>query len=150
MGDDSTLALIAHLLHPNLRRACSDRATAAGHFAEAILLNPKHVEGYIGLATVLAQAGDTSGAVAQLQKAIDARPDKPLPYHELGNVLAGAGDLEGAARAYERAVAVSPDFIWSRARLVELYTRLGRGDDAARHRAAVEQRRQEVRELLGR
>jgi hypothetical protein len=32
MGGDSTLALIAHLLsilHPNLRRACSDRATAA-------------------------------------------------------------------------------------------------------------------------
>jgi Tfp pilus assembly protein PilF len=64
--------------------------------------------------------------------------------------LAAAGNFEAAAEAHERALAVDPKFIGSRVKLIELYTRLGRGDDAERHRAAAQQQLKDVPRLPGR
>ncbi len=143
--DRNPRAWIAHD-HLGEILGATDPAAAAGHFAAAIELEPKHVEGYIGLGNLLLRRGDINGAIEQFRRAVAARPDKPLPYYHLGNALASAGDPAAAAGAHEQALDADPRFLFSRLRLVELYTRLGRGDDAERHRAEADRQR---RELLG-
>ena len=107
------------------------------HYEKAIELNPHHVEAYTGWGNLLLRRGDVSGAVEKFRQGTRARPDKPAPYYGLGVALAAAGDVQAAIDAHERALAIDPKFIGSRVRLIELYTSLGRGDDAARHRDAA-------------
>jgi tetratricopeptide (TPR) repeat protein len=95
----------------------------------------------------LLNRGNVTGAIDKYRAAVAARPDKPVAYYGLGVALAGGGYLNGAVDAHERALAVDPKFIGSRVKLIELYTRLGRGDDAARHRAAAQQQLKDVPRL---
>jgi protein O-mannosyl-transferase len=124
-----------------------DLATGVGHYAEAIRLNPDQIEAYIGLGNLLLNAGNPTSAAEQFQRAILARPEKPTPYYGLGAARVAAGDGEAAVRAYERALEADPRFIPARSKLVELYTSLGRSDDAARQRLEVQR---QLGDLLGR
>jgi tetratricopeptide (TPR) repeat protein len=145
---ETTLARNPHawIAHDHLGGITGDEH----HYARAIELNPRHVEGYTGWANLLLRNGDVSGAIAKYRAAIVARSDKPVPYYGLGVALAAAGESEAAVEAHERALAVDPKFIGSRVKLIELYTRLGRGDDAERHRAAAQQQLKDVPRLPGR
>jgi tetratricopeptide (TPR) repeat protein len=133
----------AWIAHDHLGAITGD----ASHYARAIALNRHHVEAYTGWGNLLLNRGDTSGAIAKFREGTQARPDKPAPYFGLGVALAAAGDVEGAIDAHERALAIDPKFIGSRLKLIELYTRLGRGDDAARHREAAQRQLKDLPQL---
>lgn len=139
-------AWIAHD-HLGAILAASDLEAALGHYATAQQLNPDHMEGYIGMGNLLLQIGRTGDAAEQYRKAIGVRPDSPTPYYGLGVALDAAAEPEGAIAAYHQALAADDRFIPARMKLVDLYTRLGRGDDAAREIAEIERQR---RRLLGR
>ena len=133
----------AWIAHDHLGAITGDES----HYARAIELNPKHVEAYTGWGNLLLQRGDVAGATAKFREGTVARPDKPAPYYGLGVALAAGGDVEGAIDAHERALAIDPKFIGSRVKLIELYTRLGRGEDAARHRDAARRQLKDLPQL---
>jgi tetratricopeptide (TPR) repeat protein len=124
----------------------SDPERALGHYARARELNPRDVDSYIGSGMLLVRLDRKEHGLRDLRDAIALRPDHPRPYYALGVALEQMNDIPGAVREFERAILADDRFIPARQHLVELYTRLGRGDDAARHRAAIQQ---QLRKLLG-
>jgi tetratricopeptide (TPR) repeat protein len=133
----------AWIAHDHLGAITGDES----HYARAIELNPHHVEAYTGWGNLLLARGDVSDAVEKFRAGTLARPDKPAPYYGLGVALAAAGDVGAAIDAHERALAIDPKFIGSRVRLIELYTSMGRGDDAARHRDAARRQLENLPQL---
>jgi tetratricopeptide (TPR) repeat protein len=79
-------------------------------------------------------------AAARLEQALALKPRDPALHVSLGLALGNAGQLAGAARHLEQAVTfgAGPD---AHRHLADVYTALGRPDDARRHRALYENQR---------
>ena len=87
-------------------------------------------------ADLLGRLGRFSEAEKSARAVIAADPGGVEAWYVLGAALQGDGDAAGAVQALEKVVAKEPHHIGALSRLAVLYTRLGRGADAARARAA--------------
>ena len=105
---------------------------------EILALDSKHAGSRHLLGMIAQQRGRFDEAAEHFRGAIAVASDPAPAYHGLGGALAAAGRLEEAASAFEQAVARKPsaaagpvpDITESLLILGNLYTRLGRADQA--------------------
>jgi tetratricopeptide (TPR) repeat protein len=115
-------------------------------FAEALKVlkdcapRAEEVPGLIALrADCLSGLGKAAAAEALLDRALKHHPRSPDLLRVRGKLFAAAQKPAAAARLFERALEQDPHDTTSRYQLTLAYERLGRRDQAARHRKALEQ-----------
>jgi arylsulfatase A-like enzyme/Tfp pilus assembly protein PilF len=92
-----------------------------------------------GMASALFQQQQYADAIPYLHKAIELQPDSAWAHYTMGLSLMKTGDFKTAAVHLEIASGRLPGLSALHSTLAEVYDRLGRGQDAARERAAVPQ-----------
>lgn len=128
----------AWIAHDQLGSIAVDRQQfeeAAGHFLQAIAINPDHIEGYLGMGNVCLLTGQAPRAIEQIQQAVAVRPDQPITYYSLAGAFAAAGDFESAIQNFKKTLAVDSRFYPAHLKLSQVYDFLGRRDEAALERA---------------
>jgi len=65
-----------------------------------VALNPAYPEAHCELGRALAQAGETQGAIAELNKSIQLNPDLAQPYYRLALVYRKIGDQAKAQEQF--------------------------------------------------
>ena len=88
-------------------------------------------------AALRAAEGSYARATALWQQVVDLEPGRPSNHLGLAATLASAGRIATAIAHYEKAVTLGADPVVYR-QLAELYTKVGRIEDAARARATYE------------
>ncbi len=81
---------------------------------------------------------DRSTEIDLVARRLDADPSDPKGWSHLISLHQLAGDVEGEAEALERRIEAIGGDLRSHRRLVELYERLGRADEAMRHQLILE------------
>jgi tetratricopeptide (TPR) repeat protein len=69
---------------------------------------PNFAEGWHQRGKMLAEAGDTEGALVSLNKAVTLNPREFEAYAELGEVLLDEGDKKDALKILRKAIALDP------------------------------------------
>jgi tetratricopeptide (TPR) repeat protein len=110
-----------------------DPIAAASCYADALELDPEHVDAWVNLGRLRHEAGEPAEALRLYTAALERDPEDPLIHF---NIAVALEDVQGAAPAlahYERAVELDPTFADAHYNLAGLYEQLGRGADALRH-----------------
>jgi len=97
--------------HFNLGRCLADiKDTPASQLAleKALSLEPNFVDALVALATVYAEAGRMSDAIATLRRALVLQPQKSELHATLGNWLSQFGAQDAAIESYKAACALEP------------------------------------------
>lgn len=110
---------------------------AAEGYREALKLAPKDSQLQLGLAAVLAKAGEFQAAQAVLADLLNAAPDSPLINFLYGDLLLTEEHPEQAIPYLEKAVAGNPRSVQPRASLGLAYARTGQPDRALPHLEAA-------------
>ena len=84
-------------------RTAGDAATAKAGYQAALAVRPTDLGALVGLARIDAFDGDTTAAIAELQKAAAIAP-QPETVGLLGDLLAANGDATGAAKQFATVV----------------------------------------------
>lgn len=136
-------ALAARPGQPGALYGLASVLTDTGRYPEALAATrellqaqPDHLPGRVKEALLLVRTGHAVEGEAGARAAIERAPDQAEAHYVLGLALEDEGDLEGAAAALERAIAIQADHLGALARLQTVLARLGRGEEAARVRAA--------------
>jgi uncharacterized protein (TIGR02466 family) len=119
--------------------ALGDAQRRLGHFQDAqntfrklLRMHPGHVQGYVFLSAVLAEAGDLAAAEAPLQRALlhtkDAQ-DQAVIYNNLAVSLDWQSRHDEALEKLDRAQALAPDWPDIDKRRIGILYKLGRFDD---------------------
>jgi tetratricopeptide (TPR) repeat protein len=82
----------------------SDRQKAIELYRQAISLNPKYAEAYVGLARALLESGDTEEALEAISKAKRIRPTYPEASAVEGRVHKAEGNQQKAVASFLRAI----------------------------------------------
>src|SRR5262249_61576370 len=85
---------------------------------------------WVQVAAAQARRGDFKGAEFSLQRAVDLNPTRPGLTFLQGWVKENLGDEAGAIELYQHHLEVHGDDVGTRRRLVGLYARLGRFNEA--------------------
>jgi tetratricopeptide (TPR) repeat protein len=109
---------------------------ALGVTEEMLQHEPANRNARLKEADLLGRLGRSAEAARSARAVIAADADNAEAWYLLGAALQDTGDTAGAVQALEKVVAKAPRHIGALSRLAVLYTRLGRGADAARARAA--------------
>jgi hypothetical protein len=87
-----------------------DMAGAEEAYREAIRLNPKLIQAYNNLATLLEEQNDDSEGAAKLyQTALQYSPEEPLLYRNLGITYEKLGRVEQALEMYRHYLRITPE-----------------------------------------
>ena len=123
---------------------------ALGFAVELLRHEPGNRNARLKEADLLERLGRSAEAAASARTVIAADPGNVEAWYVLGTALQDGGDAAGAVQALEKVVAKEPHHIGALSRLALLYTRLGRGADAARARTAHDEAlaRQRVEERV--
>jgi TolB-like protein/tetratricopeptide (TPR) repeat protein len=150
-GTDNPKAYDAYLRGEGLLRqpwSLKANADASAAFDEAILLDSRYAEAYLGRATALMTAAIHASisiaenerlrdeALTAARKAIEIAPTYGAPHPMIGFVLASRQDFAGAAAEFERGLALSPGDARVYSRSAGFLALMGRFDEAvdrARH-----------------
>ena len=81
---------------------------AAGHFTEALALNPRSAEAAFGLGVACHQAGRLGDAIKSYRAAIDAGLRYRDAHYNLARALAAIGQPAAAGAEYRRALELDP------------------------------------------
>jgi len=100
----SDLHIELGLLALNQNRA----GEAAGHFSEAVALDPKSAVGYLDLGIALLNAGRAEEAIPACRKALDLDPSSLNARHNLGFAYSRAGRYKEAIAELEGVLKVDP------------------------------------------
>jgi tetratricopeptide (TPR) repeat protein len=102
---------------------------AAGHYRRALLADPRHVAARNGLATILAEQGDLTGAIALWRDLTAQQDGAAYLFSNLGYAYFLNGDYAAAQQAQQRACVLDPanPYHWQR-----LASTLEKAGDAAR------------------
>ncbi len=100
--------------------------------AEALALAPDLAEAHRARALYLQRADELTGAEAELQQAIRLDPTSSANYVAYGSLLYRQGDLERAAELWEKSIELDPETRSAINILPQVYTSLGREEDALR------------------
>jgi len=132
---------MAHFDLGLVHEAKGDAQAAARAYEAEIAVSPKLYQPHFNLAKLLAAAGRPAQALEHYRAAVASNPDFGTGFLYLAKALADAGDAAGAELAATRGLAANPDpaiaplghYV-----LADIYTRLGRSSEAARHVALGE------------
>jgi len=69
---------------------------------------PDHPDALNFLGVLIHQRGDSTGAIALIERSIAIDPSLPDRFANLGNILAESGRAEEAVAAYRKAIAIAP------------------------------------------
>ncbi|MFZ0428464.1 MAG: tetratricopeptide repeat protein, partial [Acidobacteriota bacterium] len=117
---------------------------AAVYFRRELEINPYDFDANLYLGIYLYKTEQKyDEAQALFERALGIRPGSPDARYHLGLVYLLKGDLQRALAILESVVKEVPDYMEGHAALTTLYYRLGRKEDAKRHRAIVERLRAE-------
>jgi tetratricopeptide (TPR) repeat protein len=127
-------------LHRNFGRILTlendlDKAETA--FREAIALNDKKAESYVGLSQVLFEKNHPKLALVEAEQALRLDPDNAGACHQAALVQAHLGDVHVASDLYRRAIDLKPDLTASRLALGHLAAEQGEFDTARQHFESV-------------
>jgi tetratricopeptide (TPR) repeat protein len=115
---------------------------AAECFRRELARNPYDFESNLLLGMHLHKAEQKyDEALVHYQRALRARPSSPEARYQIGLVYLMTGREAEALALIEGVVKDVPDFLEGHATLTRLYYRLGRKDDAERHRAIADELR---------
>jgi tetratricopeptide (TPR) repeat protein len=115
---------------------------AAEAYRRELKLNPNDFESNLHLGIHLQKAEqDYAGALAHYQRALRVRPGSPEARYQIGLVYLMTDRPAEALKMIEGVVKDVPDFLEGHATLTRLYYRLGRREDAERHRALADELR---------
>jgi predicted Zn-dependent protease len=131
------LPLVNFLYGEALMKGRNDWAGAASAFRAELEIDPNHYESNLLLGTLLREGGQNDEALARLQRAQELRRDDLAVKFSLGAAYLAAGRLAEAQALLEPVAAAAPGHLPTQMQLAQLYTRLGRPEDAARARASV-------------
>lgn len=118
---DNIAAYDAYLLGRQMmaRRTSGSLQEAAGHFAEAIQLDPDFALAYVGLADTYALLGSYGGLDTQavqkqaepaLERALELDRQLGEAYSSMGGLRLLQGNFTGSETAYQRAIQLSPNY----------------------------------------
>jgi tetratricopeptide (TPR) repeat protein len=99
------------LVHYNLGAAYKkkgDLAKAEASMRKAVELDPGFVDGYVGLATLLAESGKQDPAIEAIQQGVAANPQSGRLQYALGVLAEGKGDSATAKEAFLKAEQLDP------------------------------------------
>jgi len=103
-------------------------------YLRIVAREPEHVRALNDFGTFLTQRGFRAAARTAYERALGLDPDSALAHANLANVLFADTDYEAACEHYEAALAIDPQLAAAHQGLSYALTRLGREDEAARHR----------------
>jgi tetratricopeptide (TPR) repeat protein len=116
----------ANLLHYGFaKEQTGDAEGAAGHYREALALDPDFMEAHVDLAGVLWRLEDFEGALAHAERAVQLAPDHAYAVRMLGTALLNLDRLPEAERHLRRALALQPGLVLAELDLA--FTLLGAG-----------------------
>ena len=113
-----------------------DLARAADAYEAELKVSPRTYQAHFNLAKILSRAGRVNDAVHHFRSAVEANPSFAAGYLYLAKALLDAGDLRDSEAAALKGLSSSPErqvqplghYV-----LADVYTRMGRERDAARH-----------------
>jgi tetratricopeptide (TPR) repeat protein len=114
-----------------------DADGAAAAFRKELSSNPNDYESNLRLGEILAQRNSLDDALSLLRKAASLRPQSFEAAEEFGEALLKKKDFAGAQKVLESLMRQYPDSAQTHARLAEVYTALGRRNEAAEHLRAA-------------
>ncbi len=86
-----------------------DYAEAAGHFREALAMDPENGLYHCNLAVALAELGEDDAALAEYEHAIRLAPDDASLHLNLGYYYSEREKHDDAVRAWRRVIELAPD-----------------------------------------
>ncbi len=99
------------ILHYSLAGAYKKKGEAAkaeAAYRKSVELDPKFVDGYVGLATLLAEGGKRATAIEVIQQGASQNEQSGRLQYALGVLQVGAGDNRAAREAFLKAEALDP------------------------------------------
>ena len=108
---------------------------AEGALQQAVAADPTMMEAYAMRAGILAEAKRYDEAAEGFRKALELNTDparRPVLLANLGKALIEAGKVDQSVPYLEEALTLAPDDADAIVNLVDVYTRMGRPDDAAK------------------
>jgi arylsulfatase A-like enzyme/Tfp pilus assembly protein PilF len=111
---------------------------AATAFEHVIKSEPNLMDAHVFLVVAYDRLNRVPEEIRECRIVLAAVPEHYGSNLNLGRFLAQSGDLEGAIPSLEKAAALRPDTPVPHLYLADVYTQLGRGEDAARERADAE------------
>lgn len=106
------------------------RTRAVGEAEAATGLAPSDADAHFARAWLLAQAGDSAGALRSYERALALRPRDHVLWLEAGKERERAGDVEGALASLREAVRLAPAYAQPRWQLGNALLRAGRFEEA--------------------
>lgn len=88
---------------------CGDVERAMACFADALRMQPNHVEAMIAQGNFSLQQGDLDTAVRLLEEAVRLAPSDPIALGSLGIAYYSQGDLDRALGSWDRVIRENPD-----------------------------------------
>jgi tetratricopeptide (TPR) repeat protein len=99
------------LAHHNLAGAYKkkgDMAKAEAEYRKSVELDPKFVDGYVGLATLLAEGGKREQALEEIKQGVAQNEQSGRLQYALGVLEVAAGDNRAAREAFLKAELLDP------------------------------------------
>jgi choline-sulfatase len=119
-----------------LFEARGDAARAADAYEAELKVSPRTYQAHFNLAKILSRAGRINDAVRHFRAAVEQNPSFGSGYLYLAKALLDAGELRDSEAAALKGLASEPEpqvVPLGHYVLADVYTRMGRDRDAARH-----------------
>jgi hypothetical protein len=110
-----------------------DAAAAVDAYGRALRLRPDHVEAWINLGRLHAEAGAAAAAAGCFDRALALDPSDPTALYNLGVVAQDDGRETDAIVYYTRALALDPGLAEAHYNLATLFDQSGDSRSAIRH-----------------
>lgn len=110
-----------------------DHALAEEHLRRALELDAGSVPAWLHLGDVQLEQNRVDEATASYRRGLELDPDAAAAVYRLGRAQAAAGDDEAALASFRRALELAPYANLVHYPIAQIYQRLGRPDEAARH-----------------
>ena len=85
-----------------------DHEKALACYTQALRINPKHVDAFMGRASILHATKDLEGARADYEAVLAFDPDNEVAWLWKGSTRAEMGDLKGGLEDLDRCLAINP------------------------------------------
>ncbi len=107
-------------------------------YLKVLEIDPKSDATYHNLGNFKMRRRDFVGALHEYDLAVDIEKRNPYLYYHRGVAQYRLNDFEAAKNSFKKAISLERDYIEPRNLLAQVYTQLGRHEEAAKIRAAVQ------------
>jgi arylsulfatase A-like enzyme/Tfp pilus assembly protein PilF len=118
--------------------AVKDYSAAATAFEDVVKTDPQLMDSHVFLVVAYARLNRVPEEIRECRFVLQSIPEHFGSNLNLGRFLAKSGDNEGAIPSLEKAASLRPESPVPHIYLAEVYTHLGRHEDAKRERAEAE------------